>query len=63
MQGYSSCKQNHLKICYKCAQISSFLGVKLWNVQYVEVKPYYRYYTKSCHPNATPDPQVPLSHV
>lgn len=23
MQGYSSCKQNHLKICYKCAQISS----------------------------------------
>lgn len=54
MQGYSSCKQNHLKICYKCAQISSSLGVKLWNVQYVEVKPYNRYF-----PNAP----LPLSHI
>lgn len=55
MQGYSSCKQNHMKICYKCAQIS-FLGVKLWNVQYVEVKLRYRQNTKSRHPK----PEVPL---
>lgn len=37
MQGYSSCKQNHLKICYKCAHISYFLGVKIWNVKYAKV--------------------------
>lgn len=58
MQGYSSCKQNHMKICYKCAQIS-FLGVKLWNVQYVEVKLRYRQNTKSRHPK----PKSLFSHI
>lgn len=59
MQGYSSCKQNHLKIGYKCAQISSFLAVKLWNVQYMEVKLHYRYCMRIWHPTPL-DPFSPL---